>query len=430
MSNALDIFGHLDSLVPDRRNGVWRPGMLSARAYSIRQQARLAISLSWIGGYTNVISYLLCDNQFVSHMTGTTTSFGESLAIADWQKVFSFGFLLAAFYFGAVFSAFLTEGAKQLGKRSKYVLPLAFEALLLTAFMLTIKAEDGHIHTPLRLLALTGLAAFAMGLQNATITKISGNVVRTTHLTGVLTDMGLETVQYIFWYWTQHHGRGWARASRLIRLSMRHPTILRLLVLYSIFGSFLFGVVAGTIAFHFYGYLGLVAPVAFLLFIVAIDWLRPIADIKEIDVISDPELKLHGLLHTLLPKELILYRLTNLRPREKTRAPNFQIWIDGLEHHRRVIILVFTPQVVIDDNAVQDLRLAIGKLRARGGQLILGNVTPLQFKALNSHTMIDFIGIENICPDIEFAIAHGAACVREMLKRRSDVYGARASRPL
>lgn len=394
--------------------------MLSARAYSMRQQARLAISLSWIGGYTNVISYLLCENQFVSHMTGTTTSFGESLAVADWKKAFTFGFILASFYFGAALSGFLTEGAKQLGKRSKYVLPLAIEAALLVAFMLTIKAEDGQIHTRYRLLALTGLAAFAMGLQNATITKISGNVVRTTHLTGVLTDMGLETVQYIFWYWNQHHGRGWARASRLFKISLRHPTILRLLVLYSIFGSFLFGVVAGTVAFHFYNYLGLIAPVAFLAVIVAIDWSQPIADIKEIDVISDPELRLHGLLHTLLPRELILYRLTNLRRHGKARAPNFQLWIDSLEPHRRVIILVLTAQVAIDENAVQDLKLAIEKLRARGGQLILGNVTPFQFRALQQFDMIEFIGAENVCPDVEFAIAHGAACVKEMGKRRDD----------
>ncbi len=36
-----------------------------------------------------------------------------------------------------------------------------------------------------------------MGLQNATITKISGAVIRTTHLTGVTTDLGIETVQYL-----------------------------------------------------------------------------------------------------------------------------------------------------------------------------------------------------------------------------------------
>ena len=34
--------------------------MLSASAYSFRQKSRLAISLSWVAGYTNVILVILC----------------------------------------------------------------------------------------------------------------------------------------------------------------------------------------------------------------------------------------------------------------------------------------------------------------------------------------------------------------------------------
>ena len=43
--------------------------MFSARAYSFRQKSRLAISLSWVAGYTNVILYTFC-GDFVSNMTG------------------------------------------------------------------------------------------------------------------------------------------------------------------------------------------------------------------------------------------------------------------------------------------------------------------------------------------------------------------------
>ena len=49
--------------------------MLSARAYSIRKKAMLAISLSWVGGFTNVLTFLYCDT-FTSHITGTSTNFG------------------------------------------------------------------------------------------------------------------------------------------------------------------------------------------------------------------------------------------------------------------------------------------------------------------------------------------------------------------
>src|SRR4051794_27316209 len=53
----------------DKRFG--RP-MLSARAYSFRQKSKLAISLSWVGGYTNVVLFLAC-GTFSSHMTGNAT---------------------------------------------------------------------------------------------------------------------------------------------------------------------------------------------------------------------------------------------------------------------------------------------------------------------------------------------------------------------
>ena len=39
---------------------------------------------------------------------------------------------------------------------------------------------------------------FAMGLQNSLVTRISDAVVRTTHLTGLFTDLGIELSQLFF----------------------------------------------------------------------------------------------------------------------------------------------------------------------------------------------------------------------------------------
>ena len=40
---------------------------------------------------------------------------------------------------------------------------------------------------------------FAMGLQNSLVTKISNATVRTTHLTGLFTDLGIELSQLFFY---------------------------------------------------------------------------------------------------------------------------------------------------------------------------------------------------------------------------------------
>src|SRR4051794_1785432 len=115
--------------------------MLSASAYSFRQKSRLAISLSWVAGYTNVVAFLMCGHIVVSHVTGNVTHFGESAAEVilhpnhgPWRDVAFFGFLAATFFFGAITSAVMTEGARRRGLRSKYILPMAVEAALLTAF--------------------------------------------------------------------------------------------------------------------------------------------------------------------------------------------------------------------------------------------------------------------------------------------------------
>ena len=60
--------------------------MLSARAYSFHQKSKLAISLSWIGGYTNVVALMSC-GWVASHMSGPTTWFGRVLVEGTPQQI-------------------------------------------------------------------------------------------------------------------------------------------------------------------------------------------------------------------------------------------------------------------------------------------------------------------------------------------------------
>ncbi len=71
--------------------------MLSASAYSFRQKSRLAISLSWVAGYTNVITFILC-GVVVAHATGNVTHLGQYLAERDLTRAWRIGgFLVLAF---------------------------------------------------------------------------------------------------------------------------------------------------------------------------------------------------------------------------------------------------------------------------------------------------------------------------------------------
>ena len=136
----------------------------------------------------------------------------------------------------------MTEGARRRGFRSKYSLPIALQAVVLCALMICLDYY-GVAPGPGLFWTIATLASFSMGVQNATITRVSGAVIRTTHLTGVVTDMGIEGVQYVLWLWDRTRARRPGRRGRVLRLSRRQPNVLRLALLASM-GAYALGAAA------------------------------------------------------------------------------------------------------------------------------------------------------------------------------------------
>ncbi|MCX5660331.1 MAG: DUF1275 family protein [Planctomycetota bacterium] len=386
--------------------------MLSAESYSFRQNAGLAISLSWVGGYTNVVM-LLCTGRVISHMTGTTTAVGQMVGLADWREAKFLLLILLCFVAGAASSAFLTEWARRRSVRSRYALPVALEAVLLSALAALVAGHHQFDPTDApNLLLLTGLASFSMGLQNATITKISGAVVRTTHLTGVVTDIGLEGMQLLLHYRDNLRRLSAERTGRFLRVSRRHPPLLRVLLLMSIFTSFLFGAIFGTLGFVHVPDLALLPPVTMLCGILFLNWFRPITDVQELDVLNDPELAGHGIVKTMLPGNVGIYRFAGgARGAGKAahRAPRFEAWAARVPAHWQVIILAISRHTRFDDHAVGDLATAIDRLKRQGRHLVLSGVTPSQYKALEKLGRRRRLDPQNLCPDIEFAVGRAMA---------------------
>jgi uncharacterized membrane protein YoaK (UPF0700 family) len=395
--------------------------MLSAGAYSFRQKSRLAVSLSWIGGYTNVITLLFC-GMTSSHMTGNVTHLGQAFSEAKYSGACYFGWVIICFVMGAAFSGALLELAQWHNLRSRYALPLACEALLLSIFSIGVNWHiwrgPGAAMSQFTLYWMTGIAAAAMGLQNATITKVSGAVVRTTHLTGVSTDFGLEGAQLLMWFIQKTRTQvGMQRAGRVVRVSQRHPSAQRLAVLAGIFWSFLFGVVVGALVDRYALWVAMGPPIGFLTFIVIHEYLLPIAEVEQMDVLGDPELKGFGIERSLLPPELGFYRLIHppgALHRKRNIAPYFSSWVERLPRHWRVIILAIGPQTRFDTNSFLDLEAAVRTLRNHQRRLIICGMSPPQYRRLHHLGVTRVLDIEDICPDLEFAVARGIELVREI----------------
>ncbi|WP_411832452.1 YoaK family protein [Pseudoxanthomonas mexicana] len=140
-----------------------------------------AVSLSCVSGMVNAIGYLGFEHQAVSHLTGTTSLLGIALTQGDGVAIAHLWGVLIAFSFGAMLSGMIIQDSTlKLGRR--YGVALTLEALLLFASVPLFKQQQiwGAL-----------AAAMACGLQNAMATTFSGAAIRTTHVSGMFTDLGI-----------------------------------------------------------------------------------------------------------------------------------------------------------------------------------------------------------------------------------------------
>lgn len=388
--------------------------MFVAQAHTFVQQARLAITLAWVAGYTNIITLLMC-GTVTSHVSGTTSNVGrevvEGLRGVDgaWRLALFALYLLGTFLAGAVVSGLTTEFGRRRGWDSIYVLPMALQAFLLTAFALVLRfvhANEAAVAD--RLFWITGLASLAMGLQNATITRISSGVVRTTHVTGVLTDLGIEIAQFFWWTRDRDLSRVEPGVRSRVRHAMAQPVTRRLALLASIMGSFSLGAGLGTLAFDYARAYAMFPPVAFLLWIVMVDALRPIAAIEPSDLIAN------GVGHGL-PRGVAVFHLRQERRHRRDgrsrshSLPNLVAWADRLAGEVRVVVLDLGDVTQLDGDAAFELRSLLATFKAQDRHLVLAGVSHEQYDQLRRAGTGELLEPMSACPDLELAIARGLA---------------------
>lgn len=136
--------------------------------------------LALIAGSVNAIALLGFSHQGASHLTGSSTLLGVELAAGNFTPAAHLAILVASFVAGAAVSGFVIGNeALKLGRRYGAALFAESALLMVSAVMLTHGSVLGHY-----------LASSACGLQNAMTSNYSGAVVRTTHVTGLFTDLG------------------------------------------------------------------------------------------------------------------------------------------------------------------------------------------------------------------------------------------------
>ncbi len=382
--------------------------MFVAKAHSFTQQARLAVTLAWIAGYTNIICIMAC-GTVVSHVSGTTSNLGRDVVEGfrgtenAWPLARYGLFLLTTFLFGAILSGVTTELGRRRGWESIYVFPMALEAVLLSIFGLGLELNEGRALTegPMHYW-MAGVASAAMGLQNATITRISSGVVRTTHVTGVLTDLGMEIVHFAWWFRDRARAAAPGTKRTFIRTLHQQTPTRRLALLAAIIGSFALGAGLGTAIYDEAARLSMVPAVIFLIWIVYQDVVRPIAEIEASDQIAGQTIE--G-----LPSSLVVYHLRRDRSRRGKvhRLPDLEAWVERLPRTARVVVLDMGDIAHLDANAAAVLRGALARLRSEGRHLVVSGITTAQYEDLRRTGAGDLLDPSSVCPDLELAVARG-----------------------
>ena len=224
----------------------------------------LGALLAFNAGAINAGGFLVV-GMYTSHMTGFASMLADNLVLGNIALVLGSAGTLLAFVAGAAATAVLVNWARQNHLRSEYALPLLLEAGLLLIFGL-MGATLNH-QTPFAVPLTVLVLAFTMGLQIAVVSKISASQIRTTHMTGVITDIGIELGKMVYWNHTASPLESRVRANRIK---------LRLFSL--LLAAFMTGGVVGAAGFKYLGFVW-VLPMAGLLLLLSLpplhaDWRR------------------------------------------------------------------------------------------------------------------------------------------------------------
>lgn len=233
---------------------------LIGRDRTVAANRHLGIVLAFVAGAINAGGFLAV-RQYTSHMTGIVSSMADHLALGSYDVAFTALGALLSFTSGAACCAIMVHYSRRRHMHSMYALPLLVEAILLLAFGLLGDrlAAINAVFVPITVMLL----CFIMGLQNAIITKLSNAEIRTTHITGIMTDIGIELGKFAFWNRTERPGQP------TVAGNSAHLILLSMLVL-----SFFLGGVTGAFSFQRFGYIATV-PLAIALIGLA---LAPIVD--------------------------------------------------------------------------------------------------------------------------------------------------------
>jgi uncharacterized membrane protein YoaK (UPF0700 family) len=242
---------------------------LTSRHRAPSTNMALGLLLAFNAGAVNAGGFLVL-HMYTSHMTGFASQFADAAVLGNSTLLLNAAGAILAFLSGAATCAVIVHWGRRRRLYSVYALPLLLEALLMFPFGL-MGAITLNWQTPFAVPLTVLLLSFIMGLQNAVASKTSGGSTRTTHMTGNITDFGMELGKLLYWSRSSSEGVAPVR---------HHRGRMRLAG--GLVAMFVLGGMLGALGFKYVGFVCVVPLAALLLALAVPPLVRDAARVKAI----------------------------------------------------------------------------------------------------------------------------------------------------
>lgn len=215
-----------------------------------QEDRRLALWLATSAGLLNAIA-LGAFGFFPSHMTGNTSQFSSEVSSTDLNDIIFFATLILSFVTGAIIARIIVLWGIMHNVRLIFCQVLLIEGLLLAG----VSLHEIYFHTFTTNREIIVFLCGLMGIHNSTSTQLSGGRVRSTHITGTLTDAGISLASVVVAMLRRDRSKDTAAQRSQLKT---HLTTLF---------SFIMGGIAGLILFRAFGFNAMLALGIMLVFV-------------------------------------------------------------------------------------------------------------------------------------------------------------------
>lgn len=161
---------------------------------TLKQNLLLASSTAFVSGVTNVVG-MVAFLAFTSNITGHVANLAQHIVQQNYREIIVFLIWLFMFFAGAFVSSFIIRSLEHSGNKKANSIPMLIEAVLL--LLVAIYGHHFYEETKLEREIVISTILFSMGLQNSLVSTISGGLIKTTHLTGLFTDLGGDISEWL-----------------------------------------------------------------------------------------------------------------------------------------------------------------------------------------------------------------------------------------